>query len=325
MPSISLRSLWALLMCLISLPQVHGFGCCIGFWIDPVSQIMREVFFPLRAMEANVVIIDGIAEVSIVQYFETVTTEVLPELWQTKYEIPIDEEAAIHTFVATYDDRIIRGEVKSDAQAQADFDEAIDDGKPAFLGGQTSAGVFKIEFGNVPLQQLLKVELIYVAEVQSRDRNTLRFTIPASLAPELNPRTEDVEGLPYRNGVFALNIDAYSSRTGGVTGATSPTHAVTVIDAPTNADQQPAKSIELIDDETQRRDIVVNLDQAAVQDVHVAVYAELLDDGSAALMLSLFPDTASMMLGGLQTEFIVLIDRSGSMAGEKIRQTKVAL
>lgn len=316
---------------LLNIGHVESFGCFIAFWEDQVQDIDREAFFPLRAMDANVVIVDGIAEVSVVQYFETIFTPLgltfdIPNSWNSRYEIPIDEEAAIHTFIATYDDRVIEGIVKSDDEAQQEFDEAIEDGKPAFLGEQASAGVFKIEFGNIPLEKLLKVELVYVTEVQSRDRNTLRFTIPASLAPELNPRGGDTEGLPYRNGVFALNLEASSSRLGGVTGVSSPTHAITVTDTGiTSSDQQPGKIVELIDTDTQRRDITVVIEVAAVQDVHVAVYQEPLDDGSAALMVSLFPDTSTFELDSLLTEVIVLVDRSGSMGGEKIEQTRQAL
>lgn len=120
-------------------------------------------------MSASAVVVDGVARVKVTQYFEMVTDAALPELWQTRYEIPFDEQGAITEFRASYGDRVIEGVVKSDEEAQQDFDDALDDGKTEVLGTQPSSGVFNLEFGNVPLEELVIVEFVYVTSVQPRD------------------------------------------------------------------------------------------------------------------------------------------------------------
>ena len=61
------------------------------------------------------------------------------------------------------------------------------------------------------------------------------------------------------------------------------------------------------------------------QELQANVYEETRSDGSTALMLSLLPDTSSFDIDSFNTEFIFLVDRSGSMRGDKILQTSLAL
>jgi Vault protein inter-alpha-trypsin domain len=108
--------------------NVDAFGCMIGFWGT------REVFFPLRSMYTNATISDGVAKVSVEQFFEIVTDVPLGINWKMRYEIPFDEQGAIFKFQASYGNRIVEGIVKSDDDAKKEFDKAIEEGKPAFLG-----------------------------------------------------------------------------------------------------------------------------------------------------------------------------------------------
>jgi hypothetical protein len=304
----------ALLLSIVA-TTVQGFGCAIAFF----PNIRKEVLFPLRAMTTNATVIDGIARVSVTQYFETVTNEKPPEIWNTRYEIPFDEQGSIYEFKASYNDRIIKGVVKSDEAAKKEFDDAINSGKPAFLGTAPNAGVFKVEFGNVPLNVLLKVEFVYVAEVQARDRETLRFVIPATLAPEMNPAVTSKPGSGFQNGAFILNIKAYSSTE--LTSASSPTHNVTVATI-----SKDSKQISLTDFELKRRDVVIILKTKAVQKPEFKVFEESAQDGSTALMVSLLPDTSSFAIKTEKTEYIFIVDRSGSMSyGNKILQASKAL
>jgi hypothetical protein len=238
------RTLLGVSLLLVNIGTVQGFGCCIGWWGT------QQVFFPLRSMTVDATIIDGIARVFVTQYFETVTDVITPEFgnWKTRYEIPFDEQGAINEFRATYDDRVIEGVVKSDDEAQQEFDDAINNGQDAFLGTQTDAGVFKLEFGNVPLGVLIKIEFVYVAEVQARDRETLRFVIPSTLAPEMNPSVASSE--LYDNGAFTLSVKAYSS-TGTIKEASCSSYANAAVGNITAS----GKQITLVDrEELQRRD-----------------------------------------------------------------------
>jgi len=292
-------------------------------WDD--GPVRREILLPLLGMRANVDIIDGIADVSVQQFFVTTTNVILPDEWDSRYEIPIDEQASVYSFKAKYLDRVIDGIVKSDEEAKEDYEEALDEGKPAFLGEQTDANVFKIEFGNVPEGIFLTIEIAYVTPVQALDREKLRFVIPLTLAPELTPTafdestisTDVIEGVPFENGVVELRLTACSS-TGSIT-ASSPTHSITI------GDDDGCEIVDMVDRDKTRRDVVVILETEKVQDVEVDVYQTSLEDGTTALMVSLLPDTSSYDVLAAKNEFIFIVDRSGSMQGDRILQTSIAL
>jgi Hint module/Vault protein inter-alpha-trypsin domain/von Willebrand factor type A domain len=294
--------------------DVHGYGGLVGY------SDRQKIFFPLRSVYANATISDGIAKVSMQQIFEIVTKSTLGNNWTAGYEIPFDEQGAIFKFKASYADRIVEGIVKSDDEAQKEFDDAVNEGKPAFLGKKASAGVFKIDFGNVPFNVLLTIEFQYITTVQARDRETLRFVIPSTLAPGMNPKkiTSDSDILGYDNGVFTLNVNAFSSF--GFKGVSSPTHNVTVTDVPGDG-----KQIAVVDLQAKRRDIVIILRSPKVSRPDFTVFNEIQSDGSSAFMLTALPDTSSFNVEAAKTEYIFLIDRSGSMEGSPIIQTKMAL
>jgi len=313
----------SILMTLSGIGYVMGFGCFFFGWDD--GPVRREILLPLLGMRAKVDIIDGIADVSVQQFFVTTVNEILPDEWDSKYEIPIDEQASVYSFKARYLDRVIDGIVKSDEEAKEDYAEALDEGKPAFLGEQTDADTFKIEFGNVPRDIFLTIEIAYVAPVQALNREKLRFVIPLTLAPELTPTAFDetainndvIEGVPFENGVVELELTACSS-TGSIL-ASSPTHPITI------TDNDGCEVVNMVDRQKTRRDVVILLETDKVQEVEVDVYRTPLDDGTTALMLSLLPDTSSYDSLVTKNEFIFLVDRSGSMQGERMQQTSIAL
>jgi von Willebrand factor type A domain len=172
----------------------------------------------------------------------------------------------------------------------------------------------------VPLNVLLTVKFDYITEVQARDRETLRFVLPSTLAPEMNPKktTSNSDDLGYNNGAFTLNVKAFSSF--GFVRVSSPSHNVTVTNI---ADD--GKQIALVDREVKRRNVIILLQSPKVNRPDFTVFSETRSDGSSAFMVTALPDTSSFNVEAPKTEYIFLIDRSGSMEGEPIRQTKKAL
>jgi Vault protein inter-alpha-trypsin domain len=272
-------------------------------WMYPqIQQLCTQQQGSLLA--ANATISDSIARVSVKQFFEIVSNTTLGNNWKAQYEIPFDEQGAIFKFKASYGNRIVEGIVKSDDESKKEFDDAVKEGKPAFLGERASAGVFKIDFDNVPLNVLLTIEFEYITEVQARDRETLRFVIPTTLATEMNPKKTDSNSdiFGYNSGAFTLNVNAFSSF--GFVRVSSPSHNVTVT------------QIALVDLQVKRRDVVILLNSPKVIRPDFTVFNETRSDGWSAIMLTALPDTSSFNVDAAKTEHIFLVDRSGSMGGE---------
>lgn len=273
-PGLKVKSRVGLLLLLLSfIEEVSGWGCFIGFW-NVNLPVITEVFFPLRSMEAEVLIVDGIADVKFKQWFDVVPNPPdtsFPDDWKTKYVIPIPDAGAIYAFQGSYEVggvlRVVEGEVKGKEQAEQEFNDAVESGKPAFLGEESDAGEFLIQFGNVPLNVEVVIELRYAIEVEVLDREKFRWVFPQGLAPTMDAfvgTAAEIASLPYDNGAFNLFLTACSS-SGSIT-ASSPSHSTMV----TGTSTSECKDLSLRDTAQDRKDIILLFETLKVQDVQVS-------------------------------------------------------
>jgi len=279
----------------------------------------------LKSLQVHARIIDGISEVTMVQHFFT------PEFFQddfvlreATYQVPLDESAAVTKFRAEIDDRIVEAVVKEKNDAREDFEEALQDGKSAFLAEQSRADIFRISIGNVPKGKLVKVTLVYVASLESIDGDTIRFFFPNDLAeiydPIGNSEAPILDGQDFMENGLSINVEV--SMAADILGIKSLTHEIEVN---FDGDNSGNALIKVTDPDIQKQDLAVLI--TTTTSFEPLVYIESSPDyGSTAIMLSIVPEISQEILD-IQTksEYIFIIDRSGSMSGENMEKTRKAM
>jgi hypothetical protein len=236
-------------------------------------------YVPLKRVSIEATIRAFAADVTITQLFRNDETKPI----EAVYCFPIEEQAAIYTFVARIDDREIRAQLKEKKEAQREYNEALQHGHGAYLLEQDekSQDNFIINVGALPPSKECTIIIGYVTELDLFNGSTIRFVVPTTIAPRYNP---DKGG---SSSSHPIEIDL----------AQQDAYVVTFAQQNTHLDRDILINIELSD---KRNSTIIAVEPGAV-------------------MASFIPtkeDCHQASANELTNEFIFIIDCSGSMQDE---------
>jgi len=282
----------------------------------------------LRSFNVKAKVLDGIAQVDMIQEFQT--PEFFPasfEKTSAVYQLPLDELAAVTGFKAEIDDRVVTAIVKEKQEARQEYEEAVQSGQSAYLAEQTRADIFHISVGNLPNGKIVRVTLSYTTTLEAIDSTTLRFVFPTDIAPRYEPYENSEGSIP--DGIdlmnSGVNIEMDVTMGEQIDSIESPTHEISVAN---NGDDSKKAKVQVLEEDPQERDLVVYLNTQSTNDGEPLIFIEpSVEYNSTAVMLSFVPQIPESLFSGVtaNSEFIFIIDRSGSMEGTKMEQTKEAM
>ena len=145
----------------------------------------EQSYVPLKKVTVEGRIRSFAADVTITQVFRNDETKPV----EAVYCFPIEEKAAIYSFVAHIDDREIHAQLKEKKEAQQEYNNALQQGHGAYLLEQdeNSQDNFIINVGALPPSKECQITISYVTELEYADKSTIRFVIPTTIAPRYNP------------------------------------------------------------------------------------------------------------------------------------------
>lgn len=271
-----------------------------------------------------------------------------------KYVFPLPENSAVDGMSLLIGDRIIEGVIKPKQQAKQQFEQAKKQGKQASLVSQQRTNVFTTQLANIgPLQQVA-VEITYLQTISYQDGLfSLRFPLVVApryrpdfqrstfsetkelISPMLDPLNvqRNTEG---QNASASHKVSIHIDIDGGfdITKLSSPYHDIQQHQngRKTNVSLQGKVPLD--------RDFVLQWQTSVGDEVAATVFFQTgktyQDKANADVnldqpkdiyaMAMLFPPTlTSKAQQQISRELILVIDTSGSMAGESIIQAKQAL
>lgn len=324
MKSFILFSILLLLGCwtaLGSLAPCHDCGLTI---FDPelASAGKRpNIAVPMRSMVISASIVDAIAEVTMLQEFETPAKTANGKNRTYVYQLPLFEQAAVTKFEARIGTRVIQGKVFERQDARNKFEEAIKEGKPAFLAEQETADVFSITVGNLPSSQIVRITVVYLTPLETAGATGVRFRLPTDVAPKYTPAGST--SLPGgQNFLYEGVLIKLKTRMSlPLVKVESATHSISTSGLLVDG----MASVLVTATDPLDRDLVVafTMEESAEPQIYVEE-SDLYN--TMAMMLSIVPnieDFANLGTAPAQ-EFIFMVDRSGSMT-DKMVQVRMGL
>ncbi|XP_060552028.1 von Willebrand factor A domain-containing protein 5A-like [Ruditapes philippinarum] len=283
---------------------------------------------PLKSIKVDVQIFGYVAEVtSTLTYFNTEETPV-----EAVFTFPVDDGSAVFQFEAHIDGRHIVAEIQEREQAQLTYDDAVQSGKTAMLLKEdSSAGdIFSCMLGNLPAKTEASLVMKYVIELPQEPDGQLRFTLPTVL----NPRhfsgvggevaAEGATYVPPSKVPYEFSLIATIKGYHKVTSVTSETISLNVH----FEDNNKIAKVSLGEDFKFDHDLrfIVQYEspyspQIVLEDGNPEADGLLKED---ILMISFHPDLKEVAMA-TNGEYIFVIDRSGSMDGDRIANAKEAL
>ena len=139
---------------------------------------------PLKHTDVKANIAGFIARVTVTQTFHNPYDEKI----EAVYVFPLPHTAAIDDMTMTVGDRRIVGLIKRRAEAQALYQEAIQQGKTASLLEQERPNIFTQSVGNIQPNDEIRIEISYV-DVLDYDMGAYEFHFPMVVGPRYIPGT----------------------------------------------------------------------------------------------------------------------------------------
>jgi hypothetical protein len=279
-----------------------------------IKRDTREQYVPLKQVNIDATIRSFAADVIITQVFRNDETTSI----EAVYCFPIEEQAAVYSFVARIDDREIVAQLKEKKEAQKEYSEALQQGHGAYLLEQDekSQDNFIINLGALPPGEECQITISYVTELDLVENGTkIRFVIPTTIAPRYNPdqggiaspagtTSKYIQSSPYnisfRCEVEKMQVSRISSKSHPIEVelGQQDVYVITFAQQNTHLDRDILLDVELAD---KRSNTIVAVEPGAV----MASFTPTEEDCQA-----------TMNNGETTNEFMFLVDCSGSMRDE---------
>ncbi len=291
----------------------------------------QNMSIPAPILDTSVHIdISGIvSKVTFEQTFENTSNDWVEGL----YTFPLPDEAAVHSLVVKVGERTIVGKVREKQQAARLYEKAKNEGQVASLVEQQKPNLFSSKIANIAPQESVSITLEYIqTTVQNDSKYGLR--IPLTLTPRYQgayaPSSGSVSAV--QPAVFAAldahnGIDSTSHQvkiTGRVHGEhsantlVSPSHSLSIVRS------EKATEFEITKGARLDRDFILQWTNGLETTPAISAWRETVN-GHDYVLASIDPPTHAAGIPERTRELIIVIDTSGSMAGESIEAAKSAL
>lgn len=284
---------------------------------------------PLEHTRISAQITGPIASVTVIQRF----SNPLKEPAELEYLFPLPEDAAVTAFELTLGERRITGDLQERESAQTAFEAARDQGKRAGLLEQRRENLFAVRLANVQAGEAITASVHYQQRVKFRDEAAgdpagtgwYEFVYPMGLTPKYDSPEHFEEGkgahAPVSMGEERIGpVEVYLSLDGGIPvgEVTSPTHRLEAV----RIDERRLQ-VSLDGQYIPDHDFVLRWSVAGPQAQAVGWTSG--DAKQAFFLASIVPPRIEDEISAPPREFVFVLDRSGSMSGEPIRQARNAL
>ncbi|WP_227519712.1 marine proteobacterial sortase target protein [Marinobacter sp. ANT_B65] len=260
------------------------------------------------------------------------------------FVFPLPETASVYGLTMKVGERTIVGEVQPREEAKKTYEKARDSGRHAATVEQQRPNLFTTRVANIPPGATVSVELNYQQLVDYQD-GIFELSVPTTLTPRYMPGEPLATSSQQWEGGWAVpttevpDADSISPFTVDVADVAADSHRASlrfIIDAGLPLAQVSSPSHQLATEQdggvvtvkpqagtiVMNRDFVLRWQPLAGQEPGAAVFQQRWE-GEDYLLAMVVPGRAGKTR--LPRELTFVIDTSGSMAGESIRQAREAL
>jgi Ca-activated chloride channel family protein len=277
----------------------------------------------LRFVDITAKLTGVLSEVEIKQHYQNSTTTNI----ETVYTFPLPIDAVLTSLEVEINGELLQGLVKANRAAEEDYEDAIVNGDTAVLLSKISDGLHCINLGNLLAGEAAVITFRY-AQLHQWQGERLRFYLPTTIAPKYGtPQLTNIaeHQLPQHSLLATYKLTFSISIEGLLAGAAihCPSHSVA------HQVVNQIMNVSLNRPQVMDRDFILELGKPKGY-VGEGYWA---DDGEHTVALTSFiPTLETTPTPKPETTaqddprcIKIVVDCSGSMAGDSIEQTRIAL
>lgn len=278
----------------------------------------------LEGVKAQGRVVGRMLDMTLVQTYRNPTTTNV----EVVYTFPLPWQAVLLGVEVELNGETLTGTVKAKDTARVEYEEALSEGDTGILVGLNADHSYTLELGNLMADERCVVRLHYVQVLQP-EQGSLRLMLPTTLAPRYGDAVRDGGYEPHAAPVVSTTVEYPFDISLSVEGPLckarigSPTHSVAIQMLPgvTNGEDTRV-DIRLASQSWLDRNFVLTFEGLAQSSLGIAALDQA-DEGMAVAMASFTPRLQTSRSEPVAMK--VLVDCSGSMAGDSIQSARSAL
>jgi len=313
-----------------------------GRLLMKTTNVGEFIEVPLQSTEVKITVMGVIARTHLTQKFVNSS-----DAWvEAVYAFPLPEGAAVDHMRMKIGERLIEGLIKEKNEAKRIFQEAAREGKKAALVEQHRPNLFTTSVANIPPQAEVEVMIEYQQLLQWRD-DQFSLTFPMAITPRFEPGSDGTISQVQQVGKWGVMSDELNTSLNLLPpdkALDAPPLNPVSLEVELNSgfplaelksryhaiDELPLSDnnvfITLKDEAVAAdRDFVLQWRPKASHAPSAAFFTEHNEQGDFGLLMVMPPQTAFKAKNKSNREVIFIIDTSGSMGGESIKQAQKAL
>ncbi|NCC26326.1 MAG: VWA domain-containing protein, partial [Deltaproteobacteria bacterium] len=234
------------------------------------------------------------------------------------YTFPLPMDGVLTSLVMKIGEKSFQGKAVEKSEAREQYEDAVAEGDTPIMLERLDNGLYTLNLANILPKETIEVEIEF-AEILVHKAGEFRYELPTTLAPRYgNP--EDLGLEPHQIPEYTLNSGAkfcFSAAIEGPLATASlavPTHPATVTVKNGTLEISLVRGVEDMD-----RDLVLTMSGENLP----SAFGLTAKDGDRHVALMGFTPTFSAQAPARSVKIVV--DCSGSMLGDSIRQAREAL
>lgn len=315
------------------------------------TTVGSKIPIPLRSLDISASIIHNVAEVTLTQVYQNKSATLL----ECEFFFPISPEACFNSFEAKFGHVTVKGVVKEKEQAREEYKEALEKGQMTAYSeiNADTSDIMKVLVGNIPPKMDVSITYSYIEKLDVALNRFWCFRLFSTITPRYNGDIRsyldhDLEILskyptvsPVGSEAYPWNIKIELQSPSPITFLESPSHQILT----TFGNEKHTCSVALNPDNLYKpnKDFVLLFSNGKENMLDYVMTP--FDDGYCAMITlgaefkqDLPEDEAyakfelakeevneSPSLDMVRGEYIFLLDRSGSMKGDRISMARNAL
>ena len=291
------------------------------YFIQELSQASEKqhLHSPLLKTKVDIKVTGIIARTRLTQTFKNAGKDWVDGL----YVFPLPENAAVDHLLMTIGERKIEGVIKEKDQARKIYLQAKEEGKKASLVAQQRPNMFSNSITNIGPGEIIEVSIEYQQKLNfDKQHYSLRF--PMTITPRYLPSNTKIEPefAQFQSHQPSPEIELQVNLHAGfeIDKIESEFHPIT--------DKQLSDGshhIQLAKSNVNNQDFVLNWQPELGAEPQSSHFTQQVNGDEYGLIMLLPPDESKQTAKSLLREVIFVLDTSGSMEGDSIKQAKTAL